>query len=124
MRSFFPPPSELQFLVGKELSEVALAAHSVHFRWWGGGQISVNGDIEHVDQNGTVHEYDGTAYAGPPLLLHRLIQKRVVMLEVQPTRLALGFEGGQQLRLLAEGGRGECGVIQFTDKLEDGYLVY
>jgi len=106
------------------LAEVAIGSQQVRCCWWEGGQISVQGNLEHVDESGRVHSYDGAAYSGPPLLLHRLIQKRVVMLEVQPMRLTLGFEGGQQLRLLAEAGRGECGVIQFTDKLEDGWIVY
>jgi hypothetical protein len=120
----FPTASELQFLVGKELSHIALAAHSVHLHWWNGGVINVTGDIEHVDETGAVHLFDSTAHTGPPLLLHRLIQKKVVMLDVQPLCLTLAFEGGQQLRLRSEEGPYECGVIQFTDDPQDGWIVY
>lgn len=48
----FPSATDLQFLVGKELSQVALDPHSVQFRWWQGGQITVMGELEHVDEDG------------------------------------------------------------------------
>jgi hypothetical protein len=120
----FPQSSELQFLVGRELCQIALDPHSVQFRWAEGGQITVTGDMEHIDESGATHAYDSTAFTGPPLLLHRLLQKKVVMLEVQPLRLTLGFEGGQQLRLLSEEGPWECGVIQIGESPKDGWIVY
>jgi len=120
----FPPSSELQFLVGQELQQVALDPHSVQFRWSSGGQITVQYDFEHVDEDGHKHTYDCAAFTGPPLLLHRLIQKKVVKLEVDALCLTLVFEGGQVLRLRSEQGPYECGLIQFTDNLEDGFVVY
>ncbi|MGZ3173003.1 MAG: hypothetical protein ACXWJC_08095 [Croceibacterium sp.] len=120
----FPPSSELQFLVGKELCQIAFDPNSVQFRWSEGGQITVNDEMEHVDESGTVHFYDCTAYTGPSLLLHRLIQKKIVMLEVQPFCLTLGFEGGQLLRLRSEEGPWECGLIALSDDLADGWIVF
>jgi hypothetical protein len=120
----FPPASELQFLVGKELNQIGLAPHSVQFRWWEGGLITAQGEIEHVDEAGRVHAYDCTAHIGPPLLLHRLIGKKITMLEVQPLCLTLAFEGGQLLRLKSEEGPWECGLIQFGDDLAQGWIVY
>ena len=120
----FPQSSELQFLVGKELAQIALDPNSVQFRWSEGGQISVTNDLEHVDEDGVVHLYDCAAFTGPPLLLHRLLMKKIVMIEVQPLCLTLGFEGGQQLRLMSEEGPWECGLIWFTDDLADGWIVY
>lgn len=120
----FPDASELQFLVGKELGQIALDPNSVQFRWSEGGQITVNDKLEHVDENGVVHTYDCASFTGPPLLLHRLIMKKVVMIEVQPLRLTLSFEGGQRLRLGTEEGPWECGLIALTDNLADGWIVY
>jgi hypothetical protein len=120
----FPEASELQFLVGKELSQIALDPNSVQFRWFGGGQITVNDKLEHVDEDGVAHIYDCASFTGPPLLLHRLIMKQVVMLEVQPLCLTLGFGGGQRLLLRTEEGPWECGLIAFTDDLSDGWIVY
>lgn len=120
----FPSASELQFLVGKELSQIALDPNSVQFRWSEGGQITVNDKLEHVDESGTTYAYDCAAFAGPPLLLHRLIMKKVAMIEVQPFCLTLAFEGGQRLRLGTEEGPWECGLIAFTDNLADGWIVY
>ena len=120
----FPSLSELQFLVGKELSQVALDPNSVQFRWSEGGQITVTGELEHLDEGGTTYTYDCAAFTGPPLLLHRLIMKKVAMVDVEPLCLKLAFEDGQQLRLMSDEGPWECGVIQFTDNLIDGYIVY
>jgi hypothetical protein len=120
----FPPLSELQFLIGKELGQVALDPHSVQFRWSEGGQITVQHDFEHVDEEGRTHVYGCTAHVGPPLLLHRLIQKKVLLVEVQPLCLTLTFEGGQILRLRSEKGPWECGLIKLADDLAGDYIVY
>lgn len=120
----FPQASELQFLVGRELSQIALDPNSVQFRWSQGGQITVNDKLEHVDEDGVVHVYDCAAYTGPPLLLHRLLMKKIVMIEAQPLCLTLVFEGGQRLRLGSEEGPWECGLISVTDDLADGWIVY
>ena len=120
----FPSLAELQFLVGRELGQIALDPNSVQLRWSEGGQITVTGELEHLDECGATHSYDCAAFTGPPLLLHRLIMKKVAMVDVEPLCLTLVFEGGQQLRLMSEEGPWECGVIQFTNDLVDGYIVY
>jgi hypothetical protein len=120
----FSSSLKLQFLVGKELAQIALDPHSVQFRWSSGGQVTVQGEMEHVDDDGTTHFYDCAAHCGAPLLLHRLIQKRVISLEVQPLCLTLRFEDGQLLRLKSDEGPYECVVIQLTDDLAEGCLVY
>ncbi len=120
----FPQSPELQFLVGRELAQIAFDPNSVQFRWSQGGQITVHGDLEHVDEDRVVHFYNCAAHTGPPLLLHRLLMKKIVMIEVQPMCLTLGFEGGQQLRLRSEEGPWECGLISLTDDRADGWIVY
>lgn len=120
----FPQSHELQFLVGSELAQIALDPNSVQFRWSQGGQITVTGDLEHVDEDRIVHLYDCAAHTGPPLLLHRLLMKKIVMIEVQPLCLTLGFEGGQQLRLRSEEGPWECGLISLSDDPADGRIAF
>lgn len=120
----FPDASELQFLVGKELCQIALDPNSVQFRWSDGGQITVYDKLEHIDESGASHFYDCAAFTGPPLLLHRLIMKKIAMIEVQPLCLTLGFEGGQRLRLRTEEGPWECGLIAFTDDVAGEWIVY
>jgi hypothetical protein len=120
----FPPMSELQFLIGKEVSEIAFGAYCVQIRWSDGGHISVEGGMEHIDDDGRTHIYDCVAYSGPPLALHRLLMKKTIMLDVLPLWLTLIFEDGQKLRLKSEEGPYECGLIQFTDSLGEGYIVY
>lgn len=120
----FPDAAELQFLVGRQLSEIVLQPNAVQFRWWEGGQITAMFDIEHVDEDGRNHRYDNAAFTGSPLLLHRLLSKRIVMLHVEAFCLTLGFEGGQQLRFFAATGRGENGLIMFGANLEEDHIVF
>lgn len=120
----FPSTSELQFLIGKELSHITIGPHAVQFHWWNGGLINAQYDFEHVDEDRHTHRYDCTAFTGPPLLLHRLVQKQVLMLQADALCLTLMFDGGQLLRFHSEEGPYECGLIQVTDNLADGWIVY
>jgi hypothetical protein len=117
-----PAASELQALIGREIAQIALDPHSVQFRWDEGGFIRSEFDIEHIDEEGISWRYDCTAHSGPPLKLHRLLQKKVESLEVDELCLTLLFEGGAKLRLFTEIGPYECGLIQLTE--DAGYLVY
>lgn len=86
--------------------------------------MTVQFDYEHVAQDGRVLRSDGVAHTAPASLLHRLIHKKVAVIEVQPLCLTIGFDDGQMVRLFSEEGPYECGLIQFTDDLADGYIVY
>jgi hypothetical protein len=120
----FPPSSKLQFLIGKELAQISLDPNSVQFRWSESGQITAQFDFEHIDGERNAHRYDCTAFNGPPLLLHRLIGRKVQAVEVEELCLTLVFDDGQLLRLWSEEGPYECGLIQFTNNLADGCIVY
>ena len=120
----FPQPNELQFLVGKELTKVTFYSGEIYFGWWDGGGLSARFAFEHMDEAGRKQTFEGGGTGEPPSLLHRLLQRVVSYVEVEASHLTLGFDDGQRLRFLAEPGRGECGLIQFTDDLADGWIVY
>lgn len=120
----FPAVSDLGFLVGKELAQVALDPQGVQFRWEQGGQISAWFEIEHIDDQGHQTRYDGIAFTGPPLLLHRLLQRIVSRIESVPLLLTLHFDDGQRLMLHSQEGPYECGMIQLGRDMADGFIIY
>ena len=118
----FPPPSELAFLVGKEVARIAFVTDGVHFHWWGGGVIRVSSEFEHRNQQGLRYQL-GDVFCDPPSLLHRLIQRKVVVVHVNESFLTLTFDDGQELTFDATG-IGENGLILFGDDLSDGWIVF
>ena len=118
----FPPPSELAFLVEKEVGRIEFVTDGVHFIWWGGGEIRASSYFEHRDQQGLIYQL-GDVFRDPPSLLHRLIQRKVVEVHANDSFLTLTFDDGQELTFDATG-RGENGLILFGADLSDGWIVF
>jgi len=106
----FPETSKLQFLVGKELEQICLAYWQVWFTF-DKGQISVEGDFEHVDKAGTVRRHNTDETRSSPFYLHHLFGQKVERIEVEPFRLTLAFDGGDIIRIFSDEGPYECGQI-------------
>lgn len=105
-----PSSAELQPLVGEELGQVCLDPFGVQFmfdRWI----LSVQFDIEHVEPDGIRHLYECKAQDGPPLFLHRLLQKTVTSVEREELSFKLGFADGSTLIFHTELGPYECGQL-------------
>jgi hypothetical protein len=107
----FPPADELQFLVGHEIDQICLDPWSLQFRFVNGGQITVEGRIEHIDERGQAHSHDCQTRASEALYLHQLLQHPISAINVQPLCLSLIFASGAVLRIYSELGRYECGTI-------------
>jgi hypothetical protein len=107
----FPPADELQFLVGEEIGQICLDPWSLQFRFVSGGQITVEGRIEHVDESGLTHSHNCQTRTGEALYLHQLLQHPISAINVQPLCLSLVFASGAALRIYSELGRYECGTI-------------
>ena len=118
----FPPSSELAFLVGKEVAQVAFMTSGVRFIWWEGGELQVASDFEHTDQDGVRHQL-GDVFCDPPSLLHRLIQRKVTAVQGNDSFLTLTFDDGQELTIDATG-VGENGLIVFGADLSEGWIVF
>ena len=80
------------------MGQIALDPYSVQFHWEEGGFIRSEFDIEHVDEEGNSWRYDCVAHSGPPLKLHRLLQKKVESIDVEELCLTLSFDSGAKLR--------------------------
>lgn len=81
-------------------------------------------DFDHTDEEGNTHEFGEGAWRDPPSLLHRLIQRKVIELDVASNSLTLIFDGGQSLRFMAHEGIGENGLIQLEEDLSEGWIVF
>ncbi|WP_375290787.1 hypothetical protein [Qipengyuania sp.] len=117
-----PPYSEIAFLVGKEVARIAFETSGIHFIWWGGGEIHAMKDFEHKDLDGARHKL-GDVFRDPPSMLPRLIQRKIEGVQVEESALNLIFDDGQELSFTATD-LGENGLIQFTDDLADGWIVF
>ena len=111
----FPPAADLQFLVGKQIGQITLDPYSLQFRFVNGGQITVEGRIEHVDPAGEMHLHDCQARTGAALYLHQLLQHRITTVEAEPFCLSITFEDGALLRVFSDKGPYERGHIDPAD---------
>lgn len=106
----FPPPAELQFLIGRELEQICLGTWQVQFLF-DKASISVESDLEHIDKSGTLRRHNTDEDRLAPILLHHLIGQKIRLIEVEPLRLTLVFDRGDIIRILTEEGPYECGQI-------------
>ena len=88
-----------------------------------GGQITVQGRIEHVDPAGEMRLHDCQARTGAPLYLHQLLQRRITTVEAEPFCLSMTFEDGALLRVFSDKGPYECGQIDPADTRR-GLIVF
>jgi hypothetical protein len=112
----FPPAADLQFLVGEEVLQIALDPYSLQFRFAGGGEIFVQGRIEHIDDAGQTHPYNCQAPIGTAIYLHQLLQHRIATVDAEPFCLSMRFESGAVLRVFSDDGPYECGQIYSADE--------
>jgi hypothetical protein len=120
----FPSSTDLQFLLGETLGQIALDPWSLQFRFAGGGQITVEGRIEHVDEGGSTHPHDCQSRTGEALYLHQLLQHPVTAVDAEPFCLSLTFSTGAILRIFTEVGGFECGQVHPPEGSGRGFIVF
>lgn len=120
----FPPAEALGFLVGLQFAQITLDPWSLQFRFEDGGQISVQGKIEHIDEGGAVHPHDCEDHQGNALYLHQLLQQPVCAVDVDPDCLTLAFANGAKLRIFTDLGPYECGQIWPPSVTGVGLIVF
>ncbi len=105
-----PTATELQPLIGEQIGQIWLDPFGVQFKFdrWG---LTVEFDIEHIEPDGTRHNYDRKVHDGPPLLLHRLLQKPITSIEREELAFKLNFSDGSILIIHTELGPYECGHL-------------
>lgn len=114
--SSFPPASDLQFLIGAELTSIWVAQwqHSFHFE---GAQLAVECPYEHIDKLGNVYRHNSDEEHLAPLRVHHLLTQKVVTLVVENNCLTLTFDQGDNLRILRQDHGFENGQIYHAENM-------
>jgi hypothetical protein len=117
----FPPAQDLQCFVGDAIAQVSLDPYAVQFNFESMRRLVAERGIEHLEVDGKAWVYDCVAAAGPPLILHRLLYRRIVAIEREDVRLTFKMEDGSALVIHAEIGPYESGHIEAP---ETGFVVF
>ena len=110
----FPDTSKLQFLVGAQLEQICLGRWQVQFTF-DKARVSVEGALEHVGKTGAVRQHNTDEARLSPSFLHHLFGQKVRVIDVEPYRLSLAFDGGDIVRIFSHEGPYECGQIYDED---------
>ena len=108
----------------RRLAKVALDPYSIQFRLADGGQITVEGRIEHLDEKGVSRTHDCQKRSGEALYLHQLLEHPITAVDTEQLCLSLTFASGAILRIFTELGKYESGQISFRKNLLDHLLRY
>ena len=111
----FPPDSELQCFAGDAIAQIWLDPHGVQFVFESQRRLVVEHALVQVEPDGTVWRYDCEAADGPPLILHRLLYKRIVAVAREDLRLTFAIDDGSSLAILSELGSYESGHFWTVD---------
>ena len=117
----FPPAADLQCFVGDSIAQVCLDPYGVQFSFESMRRVVAEFEIEQIEPNGTVWSYACEAAEGPPLILHRLLYRRIVAVEREDLRLTFKIQDGSALAILADIGPYESGHIEAP---ETGFVVF
>ena len=119
----FPNNADLNFLVGKEVGQIALDPWSIQFRFVDEWQITVQGAFEHTSVDGVTHIHqDGERQDTGAIFIRDILQQKVARIEVERFRLTLFFENLAVLSFLSDEGPHECGQIYHPGFLSDGII--
>jgi hypothetical protein len=106
----FPPVTDLQFLVGKQLDDICLKPFQFHFAF-GTTKIDVGSALEHIDKQGIARRHNTDADKLAPLYIHHLLGQIIRLVLVEDFRLTLAFDQGDLLRIYSNNELYECGEI-------------
>jgi hypothetical protein len=120
----FPPATELQFLIGDEISQIRLDPYDIQFLFSSGASMTVERRIEHIDVGGVLHSHACMGSTREALYLQHLLQQPVSAVDAEPLCLTLTFKTGTILRVFTETGTYECGQIYPSKENGNGFLVF
>lgn len=116
-----PSAAELQCFVGDAIAQVSLDPYGIQFSFESQRRLAAYSRIEQIEPNGTAWLYECEAAEGPPLIIHRLLYRRIVAVEREDLRLTFRIEDGSALSVLSEIGPYESGIIETP---ETGFVVF
>ena len=117
----FPPAETLKIFVGDAIAQASLDPYAVQFSFESMRRLVAEHQIEHIEPDGTIWDYDCQAAQRPPLVLHRLLYKPITRVDRDDLRLTFRFEDGSALSILSELGPYESGQIETP---ETGLIIF
>ena len=117
----FPPADDLQCFVGDAIAQISLDPFSIQLSFESTRRLLAEFAIEQIEPNGTLWAYGCQAADGPPLILHRLLYRRIVAVEREDLRLTFKIDDGSALAIVADIGPYESGHIETP---ETGLVVF
>ncbi len=112
----FPPPESLQCFVGDAIAQVSLDPFGVQFSFESMRKLAAYQRIEHFEADGTVWGYACEGAEGPPLVLHRLLHRKIVAIERDDLTLTFRMDDGSALKVFSELGPYESGLIEGPER--------
>jgi hypothetical protein len=106
----FPEQAELQFLVGRSVSNVIFQPYSIDITFDDNSYIVAEHLLEYVGQHGAVERLNPQEGFGATAL-HSIVTRVVTSVIRQPFSLTLRFDNGHSLNVLSIPGRYESGQI-------------
>lgn len=110
-----PPSDVIARFVGDAIAQVRLDPYAVQLAFESMRKIDVNERLEHVEPDGTVWRYSCEAGNGEPIVLHRLLDKRIVAAERDDLAIVFQIEDGSSLSIFSELGPYESGIVWEAD---------
>ncbi|WP_020175089.1 hypothetical protein [Methyloferula stellata] len=111
----FPPAADLTKFEGGSIAQVRLDPHGVQFAFDSGRLIVAEYRIEQIEADGSRYPYECLAQNGSPLILHRLLYRRIEAIRRADLNLTFEIEGGSLLTVFADIGPYESGNISGPD---------
>lgn len=107
----FPPASTVDAFRGDAVAQVWFDPYGVRFIFESEKQIYAETSVVQIEPNGTEWPFECVGHDGPPVVFHRLLYKRIVIVEREEFRLTLRMEDGSALVIYSELGPYESGHI-------------
>lgn len=107
-----PPAADLQCFVGDAIAQVSLDPYAVQFSFESKRRLAAYERIEHREPDGTVWQYECEAAEGPPLVLHRLLYRKIIGVEREELSLTFQIDDGSALSIFSKLGPYESGLIE------------
>lgn len=107
------PKDEDNFLkfVGDSIAQVWLDPYGVGLLFESKASLYAEHRLEQTEPDGALWAYDCQNLAETPVILHRLLYRRIVAIKREDLRLTFAIENGASLAVLSELGPYESGSV-------------
>ena len=110
----FPPVTDLPRFEGDAIAQIWLDPFGIRFIFESRVNLYVQHFLEHREPDGTIWTYNPQSPDRPPLVLQRLLYKKIVAFDREDNRIMFAVEDGSRLTVHSKIGSYESGSIGTT----------